>query len=182
MKQKMSRLSLGTLAFVATTALAQAQAPTTPIVPPQGGTPMAGMMGDGEKAGSMGGMESMMERMRPMMAGRGEMGMPFEHIEGRIAYLRAELKITDAQTVPWNAFAEAMRANAAAMKGMHGQMTGDGMAATLPDRLAARQKMMSAHIGRLNRMETAAKPLYAALSAEQRKLLDQLTASPMGMM
>ena len=109
MKQTMSRLSLSAFAFVATTSLAQAQAqddhaahhsadtpvaqaPTTPMVPPPEGMPMAGMMGEGEKAGSMGGMDSMMERMRPMMAGRGGMGMPFEHIEGRIAYLRAELK------------------------------------------------------------------------------------------
>ncbi len=33
-----------------------------------------------------------------------------EHVEGRLAYLKAELKITDAQTPQWNAFADAYRA------------------------------------------------------------------------
>ena len=34
------------------------------------------------------------------------------HIEGRIAFLKAELKITDAQQPLWNAVADAMRASA----------------------------------------------------------------------
>ena len=200
MKQTMSRLSLSALALVATAALAQAQttddrtahhpggqaaaqAPSASMTPPQAGMPMAGQMAEGGKPGAMGGgMGPMMEMMRPGMAGRGGMEMPFEHVEGRIAYLRAELKITDAQAAPWNAFADAMRADAAAMRAMHERMAKDGMPGTLPGRLAARQKMMSAHVGMLERMEAGAKPLYAALSAEQRTLLDQMTASPMGMM
>ena len=35
-----------------------------------------------------------------------------DHIEGRIAFLRAELNITEAQTTAWNAFADALRTNA----------------------------------------------------------------------
>jgi hypothetical protein len=35
-----------------------------------------------------------------------------DDIEGRIAFLRAELKITDAQMSAWNTFADALRANA----------------------------------------------------------------------
>ena len=31
--------------------------------------------------------------------------MPFAHTEGRIAFLKAELGVTDAQTSQWNAFA-----------------------------------------------------------------------------
>lgn len=200
MNQTMSRLSLTALALVAMAALAQAQtagdptahhpagqataqAPSSSMTPPQAGMPMAGPMAVGGKPEAMGGgMGPMMEMMRPMMAGRGGMETPFEHVEGRIAYLRAELKITDAQAAPWNAFADAMRADAAAMRAMHEGMAKDGIPGTLPGRLAARQKMMSAHVGMLERMEAGAKPLYAALSAEQRTLLDQMTASPMGMM
>src|SRR5271169_4009829 len=42
-------------------------------------------------------MSKMMQMMRGMtMSGRGGMSMmPFEHIEGRIAFLKAELAITD---------------------------------------------------------------------------------------
>jgi len=199
MNQTVSRLWLTALALVATAALAQAQtagdptahypggqataqAPSSSMTPPQAGMPMAGPMAAGGMAGSMGGgMGSMMEMMRPIMAGRGGMEMTFEQIEGRIATLKAELKITDAQTAPWNAFADAMRADAAAMRAMHERMAKDGMPGTLPERLAAQQKMMSAHIGMLERMKARAKPLYAALSTEQRTLLDQMTASPMGM-
>ncbi len=108
--------------------------------------------------------------------------MPFEHVEGRIAYLKAELKITDAQAQPWSVFAETMRANAAAMKAMHDDMMKGGMAVGLPDHLAAEQKMMSARLAMLGRMETAVKPLYAVLSAQQREAIDQAMAGPMGMM
>jgi hypothetical protein len=46
--------------------------------------------------------------MTPMM---GMMGMA-DHIEGRIAFLKAELKITDTQLTQWNEFADVLRANA----------------------------------------------------------------------
>ncbi len=59
----------------------------------------------------------MMETMRPMIADRGEMGMSFDHVESRIAFLKAEVQITDAQSAPWNAFTDTMRADATAMKG-----------------------------------------------------------------
>ena len=144
---------------------------------------MPGPMAAGGMPGAVGGgMGPMMEMMRPMMAGRDGMEMPFEHVEGRISYLKTELKITDAQAAPWNAFADALRADAAAMRAMHERMAKDGMPGTLPERLAVQQKMMSAHIAMLERMEAGAKPLYAVLSAKQRTLLDQMTASPMGMM
>jgi hypothetical protein len=45
----------------------------------------------------------------------GMMGMA-DHVEGRIAYLKAELKITEAQMPQWNAFADALRSNAASMR------------------------------------------------------------------
>ena len=35
-----------------------------------------------------------------------------DRIEGRIAFLRAELKIAEAQSQAWTAFADALRANA----------------------------------------------------------------------
>lgn len=154
-----------------------------PMTAPPTGMAMTGPNSPAGQPQAMGGdMGRMMEMMRPMMAGRSGMGMLFEHVEGRIAYLRAELGITDAQAAPWNAFADAMRADAAAMKAMHDGMMQGAMPATLPDRLAAQQRMMSARVAMLGRMEAGMKPLYAVLSADQRKAMDQATAGPTGMM
>src|SRR6516162_8590072 len=114
----------------ATPAPAPAQPPT--------GQPGMGMMGDmpmmnmmGRMRDMMGGsmpMMNMMGRMRDMMGGSMPMmnmmammrmmemmglGMAaIDRIEGRIAFLRAELNITEAQASAWNAFADAMRTNA----------------------------------------------------------------------
>src|SRR4051812_32891629 len=57
--------------------------------------------------------------MMRMMKHDPAMGMPFEHVEGRIAFLQAEIGVTDAQRAQWNAFADALRRNAEAEKSMH---------------------------------------------------------------
>ncbi len=154
---------------------------------------MGGMMGQQSgQSGMMGGMmgSGMMGQMMPMMrqmmmgqqGGMGAMGLPFEHVEGRIAFLKAELGITDAQAPQWNAFADTLRSNAKAHQAMHEQMTKGGMPSAWPDRLAAQQKVLSTRLDAIKALEAAAKPLYAVLSDEQKKTADQLLASPMGMM
>jgi hypothetical protein len=141
-----------------------------------GGAPMPGT--------SAGGMP-MMDMMRMMM---GQGGMPMMaamagHVEGRLAFLKTELKITDAQLPVWNAFAQAARENAKAMEEMmQGGMMGMSQSGTLPDRLALREKMMAAHLEALRKLKTSVDPLYAALSDEQKKTADTLVLSPMGMM
>ena len=85
-----------------------------------------------------------------MMRGGGPMGMMMgmaDHTEGRIAFLRRELKITDAQMPQWNAFAEALRANARRMSGMHETMMQGGMMnhgnapMSAPDRLDRMERL-----------------------------------------
>ena len=181
MKLTTTRLATTAIALAGGLAFARAQTPATPM-PPAGMPPSGMAMPPSAMPAMMGGnMGKMMEATGPMM-GAGGMGMPFEHVEGRIAYMKAELKITDAQAAPWDAYAASLRADAVTMKGLHDSMATDGMAASLPDRLAAQQKMMSVHLGSVQSMEASARPLYAALSEEQRKLIDQMTAGPMGMM
>jgi len=178
-------LSLAAAAVVASLGIATAQTPDTNApaaaasAPPPQGMPMPGT---GVPAASpMGGeMGRMMEMMRPMMADG--MGMPFEHVEGRIAYLKAELKVTDAQSAPWTAFADTMRADASAMKTMHEGMGKAPMPTAMPDRIAARRKMMSERMAIMDRSEASMKALYAALSTGQRTIFDQLMSGPMGMM
>ena len=62
-------------------------------------------------------MPTMMRMMQAGMMPPGGMGgMPFDHIEGHIAFLKAELGIADAQLPRWNAFADALRRGAKDMK------------------------------------------------------------------
>jgi hypothetical protein len=130
----------------------------------------------------------MMGMMRMMMSedGMGGMRMMSEHVEGRIAFLKTELKITDAQLPLWNGFAQALRDNAAAMQGamqgMPGGMMGTSQGTTLPDKLAARETMLSGRLDTVRKLKAAAEPLYAALSADQKKTADDIMVSPMGMM
>ena len=126
----------------------------------------------------------MMGMMRMMMGGDGTtmMGAMARHVEGRLAFLKTELKITDAQLPLWNAVADAMRANAKSMGDMAGGMMGGSQTATLPDKLAMREKMMTAHLEALRTFKAAVDPLYAALGDEQKKTADELLIGPMGMM
>ena len=137
----------------------------------------------GMPMGMGGGQMSGMGMMGPGMMGQNGMGMMAEHVEGRLAFLKAELKITDAQLPLWNAFSAAMRDNAKAMQGMQGgMMAGMTQAATLPDKLAAGEKMLGTRLDAVRKLKAAADPLYAALSADQKKTADEIMVSPMGMM
>src|SRR6516162_7497820 len=150
------------------------------------GTPGAQGMPMGSMPGSSGGMPMMGERQMggmPMMRMMQTMGSMADHVEGRIAFLKTELKITDAQQPLWNAVGDAMRANAkdmaAMMPMMQSMMQPSG---TLPEKLAGREKAMTAHLEALRKLKAAIDPLYAALSDEQKKTVDQLMVGPMGIM
>jgi hypothetical protein len=164
------------LALMAGPALAQQQHDEhhPPAPPAAAGAGMPGGMGGGDMP--------MMGMMR-MMMGREGMSMMIamaRHVEGRLAFLKTELKITDAQLPLWNAVADAIRANAKSMGDMAGGMMG-GQTGTLPDKLAMREKMMTAHLEALRKFKAAVDPLYAALSDEQKKTADELLIGPMGM-
>lgn len=169
----------------------QSQPAPTPGAQP--GMNMGGMMGGGmmgQKDGQSGMMCGMMgqKSAQPAMMGGGMMGhqggmeMPFEHTEGRIAFLKAELGITDAQTAQWNTLADALRANAKIHRTMHEHMTKDGMPSSWSERLTFQQKALSSRLDGLKAMEAAAKPLFAVLTEDQKKLAEQLLSGPMGMM
>ena len=51
---------------------------------------------------------------------------------------------------------------------------------TLPEKLAACEKAMSAQLEAVRKLKTAVEPLYAALSDDQKKTADQLMIGPMG--
>jgi len=61
-------------------------------------------------------------------------------------------------------------------------MMGMNKAATLPDKLAAHETMLAARLEALRKLKAAADPLYAALTADQKKTADDILLTPMGMM
>ena len=82
----------------------------------------------------------------------------------------------------WNAVGDAIRANAKSMGEMSGGMMRSSQTDALPDNLAMREKMITAHLDALHHFKAAIEPLYAALSDEQKKTADALLMGPMGMM
>ena len=132
-------------------------------------------------------MMNMMSGMMKMMGGGGaQMGMGrmnvTEHTAGRIAFLRAELQITDAQSKAWDAFADAMQKIGSQMKEADMPMMAEASAPQFLARLDSQERMLTARLEGVRTMKAAFAPLYDALSAEQRKTADDLLANHMGLM
>jgi hypothetical protein len=134
----------------------------------------------------------------PLMHRRGAAFDRADHVEGRIAFLKAELKITDDQAPQWEAVAQSMRQQSAAMTAVREQIraqrgkdqgprdrTERRQALTAPEILAFREKVTAV------RAQTAAAAaegqhqfaaafgaLYNRLNDDQKKTADQLLAGP----
>lgn len=168
-------------AVALSTTLAVAQQPQLPSAPHQQHHDASGQGGG----------------MMPMMN-------PYHHVEGRLAFIRAELAISEAQTPQWNAFADAFRASAKRMAdlmgGMSGSMPGPGMmgsgpvmgpgmmmssppgsGATLPERIDRAEQRLAASLDALRGMRGPTVQLYAVLSEDQKRIADQLIHGPMGL-
>lgn len=150
-----------------------------------GSSGMQGMNGGGGMMNMMGGKMPMMEMMQMMGMMRqsgGGMGMAtIDRVEGRIAFLRAELKITDAQNAAWNAFADALRTNAKSLGEVRSSMMA-GAKQNLTDRLALQEKWLAARLEGTRAMKAALTNLVDTLSDDQKKTADELLAPHMGMM
>ena len=147
---------------------------------PQGMTGGKGMMG-----GNMP-MTNMMQMMAQSGAEAGCAGMggmaTIDRVEGRIAFLRTELKISDAQTPAWNAFADALRANAKSLGEVRSSMMGQGGATpTLVDRLTLQEKWLASRLEGTRAIKSALTSLVGTLSDDQKKTADELLAPHVGM-
>ncbi|HEY7298201.1 MAG TPA: Spy/CpxP family protein refolding chaperone [Xanthobacteraceae bacterium] len=157
-------------------------------------TPAVGQSGTGEQQGTggvpmmsmMGNMPMMpMEMMRMAAAAMGGMAT-VDHIEGRIAFLRAELRITEAQTTVWNAFADALRANSktlgdARAAPMPQPDAGLQQAPTITDRLDVQERWLTAQLEATKSIKSALTNLYSALSDDQKKIADEIVPAGLGM-
>jgi hypothetical protein len=145
-----------------------------------------GMMGGG-MMNMMGDKMPMMDMMRMtgMMRQSDDGGMgTIDHVEGRIAFLRTELKITDAQTSVWNTFADALRTNAKGLAEVRASMMSQQGAApqNLVDRLTLQEKWLAARLEGTRAIKLALTNLVGTFSDEQKKTADELLAPHMGMM
>lgn len=179
---------------------ADAAKPSQPTQPAQ-----PGMQGPGGMM--MGNMMQMMQMMHRMMSGMqdsdamhrmrmmgmGDTGMmammgqmqgrgpAVTRVEGRIAFLKAELKITAAQEKTWGDYAEAMRANAKQLNALFSEMAKAPAAATPVERLDRQERALAARLEIVRRIKPALAALYAALSGDQKKTFDELAVPPIGM-
>jgi periplasmic protein CpxP/Spy len=101
---------------------------------------------------------------------------PMRFLDGRIAFLKAVLKITPAQEADFNKLAAAMRANVAERISTWKDMRETHVKGPLTavDRLARLVQMTQMRAQQEQRLLAAFKPLYQALSPEQQKTANHL--------
>ncbi len=139
-----------------------------------------GAMGHGPGAGRSG--HGMKHHGSP--TGRGGMwSNPAAAIEGHLAALKVELKITPEQESAWKTFTDKARQQAETMPARRAQMSAQMHATdqSAPERLTQRTEFAKQRIASMETMTAAVKDLYAVLTPEQKALADrQLAHGPMG--
>ena len=132
--------------------------------------------------------------MSKMMADHSNM-MMLHHTEGYLAFLKAELQITDAQSAPWAGYADAVRSVAkkareampmtmkmAPAAGSPATPAMPAMPTSWPDKLAANEKALNGQLDALKSLQPSVAALYAVLTPDQKKKADELGAGAKGMM
>lgn len=139
-----------------------------------------GMMGgNGYGPGMMGGYGPGF--MGGGMFGFADEGQIIEFVDGRLAFVKAELKITEQQMPLWNTFADTVRANAKTVNERRELMySARWEQKSLPERLDAQETILTSRLEALRKTSAALKPLYAALDNQQKKVADTLLVNPMG--
>lgn len=147
-----------------------------------------GAMGQGGMSGQAGGttndnmMRMMNDHMRMMSDGmRGGMpGMAMgpgmvdmtDRLDGRLAFLRAELRITDAQSSVWNTFAAGLRSSRNHLLEARQQL--NQPYAKPADRLEQYERHLAARLEALKSARAAFTQLYASLDDVQKRTADEL--------
>jgi hypothetical protein len=164
--------------------LGSAQAPTEdPNHPAAAGTPQVAPPADRATASGRQGMMGNMPMMKMMGGGPAGMAM-IDHVEGRIAFLRTELKITDAQASSWNAFADALRTNAEKLGEVRASMMshmGAAQPPALTERVNLQEQWLIARLEGTRAIKSAFTNLYAVLTQEQRNTASELLGPDIGL-
>jgi hypothetical protein len=109
-----------------------------------------------------------------------------ERIDGRLAFLKTELRVTAEQAPAWEALAKAVHDAAeshnAMMQGMMASLDDETFRKmTLPDRLNFQETHLQARLDQIRSVKDAATALYAVLSDDQKKVADEIGLPTMGM-
>ena len=95
-------------------------------------------------------------------------------VEGRLAYARTVLGITDSQAAAWKAYEEVSRANVQSMQAAQTAMMRAEQSDSALDRMHAQTLMMQARLDARKALEPVTIALYKALTPEQRQRADVL--------
>ena len=127
-------------------------------------------------------MWSMGHMMGEGWMGMGPGAMMLDHIDGRLAFLKTELKITEAQTPAWDALAKAVKDSATRRKAAMETMFQGGLdKRTLLERVDIQEAMMTSRLDEIRTIKAALGTLYAQLSDEQKKAADTTMFPMIGM-
>jgi len=103
--------------------------------------------------------------------------MPGQFVDGRIAFLKVELKITPTQEAQWQQVEAAMRDNAKALDQTIASIRQNRAGGNAIQRLESREQFAKVRSENNSRFLAVFKPLYASLSPEQQRMADQLIGS-----
>jgi hypothetical protein len=109
-----------------------------------------------------------------------------DRVDGRLAFLKTELKINDAQTTVWDELATVIRQtsethNSMMRETMKEVQDGSFFKKPLPERLQYQQTRLEARLEELKSVRVAVDKLYAVLDENQKKAADDIVLPMMGM-
>jgi hypothetical protein len=93
-------------------------------------------------------------------------------VEGRLAYAKTLLGITDSQAAAWKAYADVSRANAQRLQAAQEVVLNAERTGSAIDRMHAQTGMMEAQLDAMKALQPATEALYKALTPEQRERTD----------
>jgi periplasmic protein CpxP/Spy len=107
--------------------------------------------------------------------------MPGQLVDGRIAFLKAELKVTPAQDAQWQQLAAVMRQNAQSLdQAIANARQHRGAAVNAVERMEIRGEFAKVRAENQARLLTAFKPLYASFTPEQQQVANMLMTQHAG--
>lgn len=116
----------------------------------------------------------MMQGACPMRGMNMNGGKSHTFSKGRIAFLNAELEITEEQKPLFEAYAKKVTANLSHMSNMRENMQGMKQAETPVEKLGMHLGMMESRLDALKAMQGPLEALFEALSEEQKEKANQL--------
>jgi Cache 3/Cache 2 fusion domain/LTXXQ motif family protein len=93
-------------------------------------------------------------------------------VEGRLAYAKTLLGITDSEAAAWKAYEDVSRANVQSMRAAHQAMMDAEQSGSAIERMQAQTGMMQARLDARKALQPATEALYKALTPEQQERAD----------